>query len=765
MRPEVCFPGVTVEAASPALIEGVRTAVTDGTGNYNIVDLRPGEYAVTFTLPGFSTIVREGIELTTGFTANVNADMPVGGVEETITVTGESPVVDIRNTRDQTVLSKELLASAPTAHKNGYSFSALTLGAAQTGALHDVGGNQHEVGGTFSYHGTNPGDSKWTLDGMGFTSMHGVGGGNARFYHPNPLAIEEVNLGLSSGDAEHATAGLQLNMIPSEGGNQFSLVGNVVYANEDMESDNLSDDIRSRGLNESGGVLKSWDNGVAVGGPIRQDRIWFLVAPRFWGNRNRNPGGFFNKTQGTQFHTPDLSRPADADLWDRDLSARLTWQVTPRNKVTLFHSEQRSCFCTFTAGPTLAPEFFVSYNFKTRMTQGTWTVPATSELLLQGGLSYGGLGLSSRPQDNVKPTDISIIDAGTGVLFNSTSFISFSSGLPYSEDTRNDPLHGRFSASYVTGSHSFKVGVHLFEGFSEQNGRINQDLRYLLFNTFPILITQFATPLQSDVRVRSRSLFAQDQWTIDRLSLNLGVRFDYFKGRVNEKTVPAGSWVPERSWPAVDDVPNFKDITPRLGAAYDLFGDGKTAIKASFGMYVGSEGAGLTELNNPGLLAVTETSRTWFDADTDFQPDCDLTNFAANGECGAINNNLFGLSQPGISYADNVIRGWGNRTRQWQSSVSLQQELAAGVVGEHRVVPHGLQELPCQCEYGGGGGGLRHLLCDGTAGFSSAGRRRQRDLRERRRQSRQVRPGHHGDPTGFGSRRGGPDPRLQRGGR
>ena len=670
------LPGVIAEAASDALIEGVRTAFTDGAGNYSIIELRPGTYTVTFTLPGFSTVVREELNLASGFTANVSVQMQVGGVEETITVTGASPVVDIQNTRAQSVISDEVLSSVPTGVKNAFSYAALTVGMSSN--WQDVGGSSHEVGGGLEYHGTNTDDSRFYFDGMDYNTFHGTGGGGKRIFRPSMAAVEEVNLGLSTGSAEAATAGVAQNLVPKEGSNQFTLQSIVTHSSDALESDNLSDDLRARGIEDAGGVITSWDNSLAVGGPIRSDRAWFFTAVRFWGNHNRNPDAYFNKTQGTRFYTPDLSKPADANLYSRDSTSRLTWQVNDRNKVSFGYSRQVDCFCTYVASKTLAPEFFVSYDFDHHLTQGTWTYPATNELLFTAGISYGSFGLSTLAQDNVGPDDISIIDVGTGQLYGSVGIINIPNGLPYSKGTRNDPLSGRFSVSYVTGSHNLKVGLQTLEGFADFYGTINQDIQYLLFNNFPILINQFSTPMSTVNQVRSLALFVQDQWAIDRMTLNLGVRFDYFKGTVKANEIPAGRFVAARSIPQVDNVPNFKDVTPRLGVAYDLFGDGKTAIKAAWGMYLGSEGAGLTQLNDPALLVVTSTLRTWYDADGDFDPDCDLTNFGSNGECGGVFNNLFGQSVAGTSYADDVIGGSGNRTQNWQSSISLTQELRPG---------------------------------------------------------------------------------------
>src|SRR5207244_1033011 len=159
------------------------------------------------------------------------------------------------------------------------------------------------------------------------------------------------------------------------------------------------------GLTDSGKALKSWDNGVAVGGPIRKDRAWFFVAPRFWGNRNHNPGGYYNKTQHTPFYTPDLSNPANADLADRDLATRVTFQLTAKNKVSVGYNRQKACFCTYVASSSLAPEAFVSYHFNHHLTEATWQYPATNKLLFQGGVLYGSFGLSSTPTGDVQPSD------------------------------------------------------------------------------------------------------------------------------------------------------------------------------------------------------------------------------------------------------------------------------------------------------------------------------------------------------------------------
>jgi hypothetical protein len=672
------LPGVSVEAASPALIEKSRTVVTDGEGNYKIVDLNPGNYTVTFSLQGFATVKREGIQLTSGFTAAVNAELKVGDVAETITVTGETPVVDVQNARLQNVISKSLLDSAPTGRVTIFTMSALTLGMRSQGAQ-DVGGNQGELSGAPFYHGNNGSDAKYLYDGMPYNSFHGPGGGSSYVYRPSSTTISEVNLGLAGLTAEAPTGGVQYNIVPKDGGNKYSLMGNAAYTNRHFQADNLTDEIKTRGLTTVGGVYRVWDYGVGLGGPIAKDKLWFYFAPRWWGNENTIPGAFFNATQHTPFYTPDPGRPVIQQFWSQDYAGRIAWQASSKDKVTFGHNEQRACFCDWNASPVQAPEFSIEFNFKSHMTQATWQRTQTSRLLFQGGISYVFNQTNSTPTGDILPTDISTIDAGLGLSYRAPAgpLGSLQNGLLFGL-TESNPLGYRASMSYVTGSHAVKIGLQGIEGWHTLSARVNQSLQYTFLNRTPISLTQYADPINEQLRIRNIALFAQDQWTVSRLTLNAGVRLDYYKGLVQDQTLPAGAFLPARTFAGVDDLPNFKDISPRLAGAYDVFGNGKTAIKGSIGRFVTTLGAGIPEQNNPALRAVFNTSRTWNDANGNYVPDCNLSIFTANGECGAIANNLFGTVAPGTTYDDNVLHGWGSRGYNWQSSVALQQELRPG---------------------------------------------------------------------------------------
>ena len=676
------LPAVTVSASSPALIEKTRTTITDAEGHYKIVDLRPGTYSIRFSLSGFSTVKREGVELASGFTANANAELKVGAVTDTITVSGATPVVDVHSARVQAVVSRDALSSMPLGWKTNYSFNAVTLGVVTSAFGQDVGGNQGELDGSPEYHGVNSTDAKYKIDGMDYNSLHGVGGGALRLYYINAAAVDEVNMGLGALSSEYETGGVQVNYVPKGGGNRYSLTAVAAYSDHRFQSDNLSSELIARGLKTAPKIDRSWEYSVAAGGPIRQDKIWFFAAPRWWGTDNQLTG-FYNARQHTPFYTPDFSRPVVEHLPNWDIAGRVTWQVTATHKVSVSHNEQKTCNCSFVATPTLAPEFFVSYHFRDRLTQATWSHTAGPRLLFQAGASLGIMGQTSLPTGDVAPTDISTIDVGSGYLYGAaagTGYFSSSGGAFYnSRQTHSNPLYSQFSVSYVTGSHALKLGINEEEGWHEYNAHVNQSLQYIFFNGSPILLTQFADPFNEQLRLRKMGLFAQDQWTLRKLTLNVGLRYDNLKGWVQPQEIPAGRFVAARSFGKVDNVPNFKDINPRVSAAYDLLGNGKTAVKVSFGRYVSSQGVGITEQNNPALLAVPNTSRQWIDANESYIPDCNLNNFAANGECGPVFNNLFGTVVRSTTYADDVIRGWGNRTYTRQGSMTFQHELRRGL--------------------------------------------------------------------------------------
>jgi hypothetical protein len=263
------LPGTTVEATSPALIEKVRSAVTDGGGQYHIENLRPGTYSLTFSLSGFSTIKREGIELTGSFTATVNADMKVGAVAETIVVTGETPVVDVVNAKQQQTVSGETLEAIPTARLY-HSIATLVPGVSVSGSQ-DVGGLAGPVTVTFNMRGGPGNEGRLTLDGLSLgASLNGTGVSYTVADVPNAQEIVFTTAG-ALGELE--VGGPAMNLVPRQGGNSFSgsFFGN--WANDSLQTSNYTDAIKAAGLSAPNLMQKIWDTSGAVGGPVSRQAV------------------------------------------------------------------------------------------------------------------------------------------------------------------------------------------------------------------------------------------------------------------------------------------------------------------------------------------------------------------------------------------------------------------------------------------------------------------------------------------------------------
>ena len=675
------LPGVTVEASSPALIERVRTAVTDSAGVYRIIELRPGTYAVTFGLSGFQSVRREGIELTTGFTAAVNATLPVGALQETVTVTGASPVVDIQNTVVQTRLGRQALEALPL----GQSLAALqtlTLGVAGR----DVGGNQAENQQSFGVRGVRSGDFQIFRDGMSIGSYNIAGNSHAS---TNPSMFEEVAINTGGTGATGESLGVALNMISRTGSNVLRATSTVNFAHEALQSSNLDDDLRARGVTTETSIRKRYDLHGSVGGPVARDKLWFIGGARYWVASDYLPGNFFDATAGTLFYTPDTSRPAFSQTYWRMGEGRLTWQATQRHQISGMFELQKNCDCYrgLTAG-NVSPEASGHHLPTMTRAQGQWTSPLTSRLLLQFGSAYQLHRIDRAPGLGGSLDHRSVTELSTGYTYGGYArIINQITNIAGYQTIVN--ANQNFTMSYVTGRHNLQVGFrHLM---AEQDlfptrisGPIDDAMTFTFRNGIPDSITLFALPFRQQQRNDLLSIFVSDQWTIDRLTLNAGVRFEGLRGSVPPQHLGEGLYVPARSFPGHEGIPNLKDLDPRIGAAYDLFGNGRTAVKVHLARGVWQETqvgtrTSLGQLVNPVTNIVTSANRAWTDGNRNYYPDCDLRNPLANAECGPLSDSAFGTAVRTRFYADEIFHGWFNRGYTWQGSVSVQHELAPGL--------------------------------------------------------------------------------------
>jgi hypothetical protein len=355
---------------------------------------------------------------------------------------------------------------------------------------------------------------------------------------------------------------------------------------------------------------------------------------------------------------------------------RITWQASQKNKFNFLMDRQRNCNCHGNVRTTSVnpPESTLGYHFDPdALYQATWSSPRTSKLLLEAG---AGAALQSWPtemQPGVTADHISITEQSTGMTYNAAPSYNAIQDVPR--------FTQRFSLSYVTGSHNFKTGIQLEQSIQNLSQEVNHNVNYRFNNTIPNQITQYATPWLRKNRNRDMGIYAQDQWAINRLTLNYGVRFDYFYGWIPAQHVDAtpNGWVPARDFDPVKATPSWKDVNPRVGAVYDLFGDGRTALKVTIGRYVAKTTTAITQSNNPITTSINSVTRVWNDTDGDYVPDCDLGNRAANGECAAMSNQNFGGLNVTTVYDDDVLRGFGVRGYNWDFTTELQRQIADGI--------------------------------------------------------------------------------------
>jgi hypothetical protein len=598
------LPGVTVEVTSPALIEQTRSVVSDAAGAYRIVDLRPGTYKVTFTLPGFNTFVRDGIVLETDFTATINAQMKVGGVEETITVSGASPVVDVSSTMSRTVLSQEQIESLPTG-RSYQSLSATIPALSPSGSgRFDVGGASQMWQGTVVAYGSLANDTALEVDGMSVMTLLNQGS-IAGVYH-NQGAYQEMSYQVVAGTAESQTGGVRINMIPKEGGNRFSGEFLGMYSNEHLRSDNNDADLVARGLTAAPSLRGIYDFNGGIGGPIVKNRVWFFHSTRRWGAANYIANQFF-----------DNGAPAYDRSKLQAYTTRLTIQVNPKNKLSVMYDalpKARDYFGSETGRQS--PDGSGKQDQFGFDEQAKWTTTLSSKLLFEAGFSKNYLGYNLKYQSDVaRPSatnpfgDISKTDAAIaskGVYNAATTEF-------YNPFVANQAVT---SLSYVTGSHSIKVGLQWKYGWIQNWVTQNGNMVQVYNNGAPLQVRVYNTPIVSRADLNGDTgIYLQDSWHINRLTLSPGIRWERFNADVAEQSAPAGRFIGARHFDPIDNLPNFKNWVPRLGAAYDLRGDGRTGLKFSVGRYMQQDASSFPQTYNP--MAQTSAALSWTDLNKD----------------------------------------------------------------------------------------------------------------------------------------------------
>jgi hypothetical protein len=502
------LPGVTVEASSPALIEKSRTAISDGSGQYQITQLLPGTYTITFTLQGFNTFKRDGLELSGTFVATVNADMKVGELTETITVTGQTPLVDVRSAGVQQVVGKETVDAIPTG-RLGINLAALQpgiilgagggVGAANTNALasQDVGGTAGDTFTDLSIHGGKPAEQRQTIGGLSAATT--IRFGESLSSSPSFTAMQEMTVNTSGADASLAGGGVQINYVPRDGGNTFKGLFFTSFANGSMQGTNYSsgsrdatgactpaDSLFCRGLTTQPGALKVvYDVNPGFGGPIIKDKVWWFATARWTKAENYVPNEYPNRNfivgttsptllnNTTMTYSPDTTKELGTTLggggyfWEQ--TARISWQMTQKSKLGLYYNNKKREYtngATATSLESLATTYF--FPFSDNLVQ--WTSTRTNRLLLEAGFWRHQETWGNRRADSdiVDPLAVGVTDNNPAQTTPGyTQLIQNYHGRVGATDTasHNPNYRSNFAMSYITGSHAFKTGFDLSGAF------------------------------------------------------------------------------------------------------------------------------------------------------------------------------------------------------------------------------------------------------------------------------------------------------------
>ena len=589
---DAVLPGVTVTITSEALIQ-TRTMVTTETGSYQFVNLPPGSYNIEYELPGFATLRREEIRISVGFVARINVIMSVAGVAETVTVTGESPTVDVKTILKTTRFDSTLLDNLPSS-RDPWIMSSMVPGAQPSNF--NIGGTASFQQYGVSVHGTGAGASM-NIDGLNVNWT----GGSAMIYYGFSM-FEEMSFQTNAQSAEVESPGMNWNMVTGSGGNSVHGDAIFLFMNESMSSDNIDQELIDAGAKFGNPITLSTDVNAKIGGPIIKDKIWFFGVARYWRMDRR-----MLAAPGTDKFIDDNSL--------RNFFVKGTWQINPSNNFTYswnrnlkyrYHRMQSDSWFTENESTFLQDQ--IGNN-----TQGKFTSVLSDKAFFdaRAGVMFGTWPM--RWQSNVDPDTIGKRDEGTNTYWdaprdrflNPNYRISMVTSLSY------------FADDVMGGTHSLKTGLQFGRCWSRYEERNN---KYAMSQTYeygvPIEVTLYNTPTDRDAMWNSYGLYVQDDFTIkERLTLNLGVRFDRYHGWVPAHSSPAGMFFPERSTEKIPDVPLWNDIAPRLGFSLDVTGDGKTAIKGNYSRYYGRLSHGLIMGLDP--LGVGNDTRTWTDTNGD----------------------------------------------------------------------------------------------------------------------------------------------------
>ncbi len=624
------LPGATMTLSGERLIGGPQTQVSDTSGTYRFDRLAPGSYGVKFELQGFRSVDRPDVRISAAFVATINGKMEVGSLAETITVTGESPTVDVRSNVQQTVMNQEILEGIPTG-RDPWSLAKLIPGVQV--ATYDVGGTQSMQQSSMSAHGSNTADVSYNIDGA-TVNWPGGGGGATMIYYDQGM-FEEINYMTSAIPAETLAGGVSINMVTKDGGNVWKGNARYSFANDDLQAENWAETQKVNPLFLGNPTKKTYDFNLSGGGALVQNRVWVNGTVRKW---------VVNKLVSAR--NSDGSQALD----DNDLknySGKLVAQVTTNNKLSVSYlwNDKIRGHRRDTSERIEDIASIVQSN-PVQTTQAKYT-GIKGSLVFESNFSVMDGQTNYTYQPGTPADAIRRIDTVTTDVTRASN----------REDHQPNSRHQfdnvfTFGKSGLGGEHLIKAGVQWSRLFYGSDYSVRGDHHVIYNNGAPTSVRQFNSPAFSKNEAIVTGFFIQDSWSMNRLTLNIGGRFDKYVGTLPAQSSPGGTFAAARTVTESEAI-NQSIAVWRAGAAYDVTGSGRTAVKASYSRY-GLQ-VGIDRVTNVNPLTVGSRDCVWTDPNGDGKVQTsEIGTCPASFSGGTLTNYAAGVQWP---YSDEATAG------------------------------------------------------------------------------------------------------------
>lgn len=555
------LPGVSVAATSPSLIR-TETITTDGRGLYRLTLLPVGEYRLVFTLAGFTTTIQDGIPVSADKTLTIDVALGLASVSESVVVSGEAPVIDVRSATAAVHLDRKIIDEIPTSRD---IWSLLQSQAPQVvNNREDVGGSESGLQATFSAHGSSLRQNTFMFNGINVTGVNSTGTTDLYFDYDS---FQEIQISTAAHKAEVSTPGVYLNVIARSGTDSWRGAAQNFFSNRDLQSDNLTPHLVASGVTRGQGIDRINTFSVQFGGPIVRER-WRIYGNYRDDRINRFVVGF-PLTEDTLIKAPLLNS---------------SFQINPSNRIDALLTYNKYDKPRRNAGALIAPEATWIEDNHATVWGVTWQSTLNDAAQLDVRVAHVGNVFQlllqpdvSRPYTQELTTG-RVSGAANRGLQNRHERFQMSGALSYHR------------ADWLGGDHDFKVGYDISRGPNQSLRTAFQDVNLALSGGEPFSVTLLGSPALPRELHWFFPFYVQDAYTVGRTTVSAGLRYERYTGKVRESTITGGRFVGERSFPEKPG-PTFDRLLPRLAISRDLLGNSRLAVKASWGRYAHTAGS------------------------------------------------------------------------------------------------------------------------------------------------------------------------------